>query len=210
MNRFEDCRSAHEVLDQIIDEWCERERQQRTAKGLPTPKKSDLKIEIGRAIGLGNGDDESSAGKGIYRYCSGETPLGVEKALQVCRYINNYDLIRWLGFQAGLIMTPRAIVDSACELPEDALYEEIALCLNEASHYVEMLSFCYRSPASFGSLRIIDETCMQAVTQMEKTRLMLKKLIEGAIKSGTQGALFGFGHNEKKKNPPQKSRAIKP
>jgi hypothetical protein len=208
MNRFQDCRNAHEVLDQIIDEWCEKERQGRTAQGLPTPKKSDLKTELGRAIGLGNGEDENSAGKGIYRYCSGETPLSVEKTLQICRYIGNYDMVRWLGFQSGLIMTPRAIIEAVGDLPEETLYEEIAACLKEASNFVETLSYTYRSSASFGSLKLIDEAMQRTVTQMEKSRLMLKKLIEGALKPGTQGALFGFKGDESKKTC-KKDRAIK-
>jgi hypothetical protein len=206
MNKFQDCRSVYEVLDLILDEWCESEKQKRAAQGLPTPKKSDLKTEIGRAIGLGNGDDESSAGKGIYRYCSGETLISVEKALQICRHINNYDLIRWLGFQSGLIMTPRAIIESVGDLPEEALYEEIAACLSEASKFAETLSYVYRTAASFGSLKLIDESLLRAVAQMEKARLMLKRLIEGALKPGTQGALFRFKDDENKKRQSKKNR----
>jgi hypothetical protein len=89
-NHFQACKTSHEVCDIVIDEWCDREREIRP---IPVTKLA-LKNELGRAIGLGKGDDPNAPAKGIYRYCSDETPLSVEKTLLICDYIRNYELIQ--------------------------------------------------------------------------------------------------------------------
>ncbi len=193
MNKFAEYKNGHEVLDEIIDEWCERKCGERVAKGLPASKKTDLKTELGLAIGLGNSDDPQSAGKGIYRLLSGETPISVERALLICRHIDDYRFIQWLGYQTGMLMTQRAVVESVGDLSEEDVFEEIVRCIKDASQFVETLSLTYKSAASFGSLRMVDEIFMKAITQMEKTRLMLRKLVEKTLKPGTQGAFWpGF------------------
>jgi len=58
-DRFHSFKSPHEVLDVIIDEWCDGQRETR-----PVPvTKLELKNELGRAVGLGNGDDCNTAAK---------------------------------------------------------------------------------------------------------------------------------------------------
>ncbi len=191
-SRFKEYRNAHEILDEVIDEWCERERRRRIEKGLPPPKKSDLKTELGRAVGLGNGDDEKSAGKGIYRYCSGETPISIEKALQICNHIDNHEIIQWIGYQAGMLMTPRAAIDAIGECAEEDVFEEIVRCLKQATRFIETLSNTYQAAASLEAMTAVEEVFMRSILQMEKTRLMLKRLLETMISPGTQRS-FWFG-----------------
>lgn len=195
MNRFERFKSPCEVLDIIIDEWCDQERDIR-----PNPTtKLELKNELGRAIGLGNGDDPNAPAKGIYRYCSGETPLSVEKTLLICHYIENYEFIQWLGYQAGMIMTHRAIIDNLDGLANEDIFEQIVMCLKETTGFVETLSHTYQSKPCYQLIVRIEDVFLKAMLQMEKCRLMLRKLIERMIKPGSQGELW-FGFEPKKKN----------
>ncbi|GER92659.1 hypothetical protein A45J_0377 [hot springs metagenome] len=199
VNRFENYKYAHEVLDIVIDEWCDRERERRRLEGLPPISKLELKNELGRAIGLGNGDADNSAGKGIYRYCSGETPITVEKALQICHYIKKYDFIQWIGYQAGMLMTHRIAIENLDGIDEDDMLYEIVSCLKDTTKFVETLSSTYQSKASFEAIRIIEDVFMKAILQMEKTRIMLKKLIERMLKPGTQGSFWLMPEKKKKK-----------
>ncbi len=190
MSKFSEYRKPHEVLDAVIDGWCDRECLSRQEKGFPFVSKLDLKNELGKAVGLGNGDCDNSAGKGIYRYCSGETPISVEKALLICRYIDNYDFISWIGFQSGMMMTPRAAVESVGELGEEELFGEIVDCLINAGDLTKILSRAYNAAASFNSLREIEEAFRKSILQMERTRLLLTELIERSLKPGTQGKFW--------------------
>lgn len=190
MARFSEYREPHEVLDAVIDTWCESECQARRDSGFPLVSKLDIKNELGKAIGLGNGDNDTSAARGVYRLCSGETPITVEKALLICRYINNYDFISWIGFQSGMMMTPRAAVESISQLGEEELFSEIVDCLLNAGDLTKTLSKAYQSTASFNSLREIEEQFRKSILQQEKTRLMLTELIERGLRSGTQGGLW--------------------
>ena len=204
MNRFEQYKNPHEVLDTIIDEWCDAERDRRRRAGLPVPSKLELKNELGRAVGLGNGDDSNSAGKGIYRYCSGETPVSIEKALQISHYIKNYEIVQWMGYHAGMLMTPRTLIESIEHLEEEDMFSEIVKCLKDTTKFVETLSSTYQSRANAGALMLIEEVFMRALLQMEKTRLMLKKLVERMLKPGTQGTLWWI--EEKKKDQKRKKK----
>ncbi|MEW6115346.1 MAG: hypothetical protein AB1553_00390 [Nitrospirota bacterium] len=199
MNRFEQYKNSYEVLDAIIDEWCDAERERRRQAGLPVLSKLELKNELGRAVGLGNGDDSNSAGKGIYRYCSGETPISIEKAILICNYINNNELVQWMGYHTGMLMTPRTVIESIGDLEEEDMFSEIVKCLKDTTKFVETLSSTYQSKANAGALMVIEEVFMRALLQMEKTRLMLKKLVERMLKPGTQGALWWTEEKKKRK-----------
>jgi hypothetical protein len=200
VNRFENFKNAHEVLDTVIDEWCDRERERRKLEGLPPVSKLELKNELGRAVGLGNGDADNSAGKGIYRYCSGETPISVEKTILICHHIKNYEFIQWMGYQTGMLMTHRSIIENLDGIDEDDMLHEIVKCLKDTTKFVETLSSTYQSKASFEAIRIIEDVFMRAILQMEKTRLMLKRLVERMLKPGTQGAFWWMQEKKKKKN----------
>lgn len=195
-SRFQTCKTPHEILDIVIDEWCDRERETR-----PNPTtKLELKNELGRAIGLGNGDDPNAPAKGIYRYCSGETPLSVEKALLICRYIKNYELIQWMGYQAGMIMTPRETIDHIDTLDAEDIFDEIVSCLRENTSFIETLSKTYQAKPCFEMVTRIEGIFLKTVLQMEKCRLMFRKLIEKMMDPGSQGELwFGFESKKKRK-----------
>lgn len=208
MNRFGEYKKPYEVLDAVIDEWCDRERASRTEKGLPVRSKLELKNELGRIAGLGNGDAENSSAKGIYRLCSGETPISVEKALEICDYIGDYRFIQWIGFCSGMLMTRKAVIDAVEDLSEDGIYEEISKCFAGAGHLAKTLSDAYQSPASFSSLNMIEESFLQVNLQLEKTRLLLRELIERSLRPGTQGALWA-GIGERKKDKRRSGRAGK-
>ncbi|MBI5205090.1 MAG: hypothetical protein HZA11_09250 [Nitrospirae bacterium] len=199
MNKFENYKNAYEILDAVIDEWCDRERERRRQEGLPPISKLELKNELGRAAGLGNGDADNSAGKGIYRYCSGETPITVDKAMQICHYIKSYEFIQWMGYQTGMLMTHRSIIENLDGINEEDILSEIVKCLKDTTKFVETLSSTYQSKASFDAIRIIEDVFMRAILQMEKTRLMLKKLVEMMLEPGTQVS-FWLMPEKKKKN----------
>lgn len=205
MNRFESFKSPHEVLDVIIDEWCDREREDREKRGISKVSKLALKNEIGRAIGLGNGEDPNSPAKAIYRYCSGETPLSLEKSLMICNFIKNYELIQWTGYQAGMIMTPRTVITDLESLSNEDIFDQIVKCLRETTGFVEMLSTTYQSKPCYELVVKIENVFLKAMLQMEKCRLMLKKLIERMIEPGAQGELwFGFESKKMKKKRGQR------
>jgi len=195
-SRFQTCKTPHEVCDIIIDEWCDREREIR-----PTPvTKLELKNELGRAIGLGNGDDPNAPAKGVYRYCSGETPLSVEKALLICNYIKNYELIQWLGYQAGMIMTPRTVIDHLESLDAEDIFDEIVACLKETTNFIETLSTTYQAKPCFELVVRIEGVFLKTALQMEKCRLMFRKLIEKMMQPGSQGEIWlGFESKKKRK-----------
>ncbi|TAN40766.1 MAG: hypothetical protein EPN22_16845 [Nitrospirae bacterium] len=199
MNRFSHFKNPHEILDTVIDEWCDRERERRKQEGIPPLSKLELKNELGHAVGLGNGGDDNSAGKGIYRYCSGETLISIDKALQICHYIRNYELIQWQGYQCGMLMTHRSVLDHIDEIEEEDMLDEIVKCLKDTTKFVETLSSTYQQKASFEAIRIIEDVFMKAILQMEKTRLMLKKLVERMLKPGTQGTLWCMPEKKNKK-----------
>lgn len=188
-NRFYGCKTAHEVLDIVIDEWCDRERDTR-----PSPtSKLELKNELGRVVGLGNGDDHNAPAKGIYRYCSGETPLSIEKALAISRYIRNYELIQWIGYQAGMIMTPRAAIEQLDSLGPEDILDQIVECLKDTTRFIETLSRSYQSKPCLELINRIEGVFLKTSLQMEKCRLMFRKLIEKMLNPGRQGEIwFGF------------------
>jgi hypothetical protein len=189
MNRFKHVRSVHEVLDTVVDEWCERERSERAAKGV-TVSKLALKNELGRAIGLGNGDDPNSAAKAVYRYCSGETPVSIEKGLAVCHHIKNYELIQWIGFEGGMIMTPKAVINDLEALDDSDILGEIVSCLTESTSLVSLLSTAYHGKPSFELITKVEDVFLRAMLQMEKCRLMLRHVIERMLQPGSQGELW--------------------
>jgi hypothetical protein len=193
MNRFDSFRSPEEVLDIVVDEWCGREREYREKRGIAKVSKLELKNELGRAIGLGNGEDQNAAAKAIYRYCSGETPLSLGKALMICKFIENYELIQWAGYQVGMIMTPRAVINDLEALSNEDIFDEIVGCLKDTTGFVEMLSTTYQSKPCYELIVRIEDVFLKAMLQMEKCRLMLRKLIERMIEPGSQGELWLFG-----------------
>jgi len=145
MNRFDSCKSPQEVLDVVIDEWCCKEKEAREKGCISKISKLELKNELGRAIGLGNGEGQNSPAKGIYRYCSGETSLPLEKALMICKFIKNYKLIQWAGYQVGMIMTPRAVINNLETLSNEDIFDQIVKCLKETTRFVEIPSNIYQS-----------------------------------------------------------------
>jgi len=192
-SRFQTCKTDYEVLDIVIDEWCDRERETRHTPAT----KLELKNELGRAIGLGNGDNHDAPAKSVYRYCSGETPLSVSKALAICNYIKNYELIQWLGYQAGMIMTSRAEVDKLDGMDAEDIFDNIVFCLKETTNFIETLSKTYQSKPCFELITRIEGVFLKTSLQMEKCRLMFRKLIEKMMKPGAQGELW-FGFESKK------------
>ncbi len=196
INRFQNYKTPHEVLDVVIDEWCDEEKQTRHVPA----SKLELKNELGRAVGLGNGEDNNTAAKGIYRYCSGETPLSLDKALHICRYIHNYELIQWMGYQAGMIMTPRAVLDELDGMDASDIFDQIVECLKDTTSFIETLSRTYQSKPCFELITKIEGVFFKATLQMERCRLMFRKLIEKMMKPGTQGEIwFGFESKTKKR-----------
>lgn len=188
-SRFQNFKLPHEVLDVIIDEWCDHERQ---VRHVPTTK-LELKNELGRSVGLGNGDENNTPAKGIYRYCSGETPLSLDKALAICRYMQNFELIQWMGYQAGMVMTPRAVIEELEGLDAADIFDQIVECLTDTTQFIETLSRTYQSKPCFELITKIEGVFFKATLQMERCRLMFRKLIEKMMKPGAQGELwFGF------------------
>ena len=197
-NRFYDCKHAYEVLDILIDEWCDNERDTRPSH----TSKLELKNELGRAVGLGNGDDHNAPAKGIYRYCSGETALSIEKALVISRYIRNYELIQWIGYQSGMIMTPRAAIDELDSMGPEDILDQIVECLKDTTRFIETLSRSYQSKPCLELINRIEGVFLKTSLQMEKCRLMFRKLIEKMLKPGSQGEIwFGFESTTKRKTP---------
>lgn len=192
-SRFQNFKLPHEVIDVIIDEWCDRERGTRA---VPTTK-LELKNELGRAVGLGNGEENNTPAKGIYRYCSGETPLSLDKALAICRYMHNFELIQWMGYQAGMVMTPRAVIEELEGLETADIFDQIVECLTDTTYFIETLSRTYQSKPCFELITKIEGVFFKATLQMERCRLMFRKLIEKMMKPGSQGELW-FGFEEKK------------
>ena len=168
----------NELLDRIIDEWCIKEISKCQRRNNTYISKLSLKNELGKAIGLGTGQDPNSAAKGIYRYCSGETPLSVEKALMISRHIKNYELIQWIGWNAGTIMIPREIIHhNGIENPKYTI-REILKFVKLAHLCSEKLFFATQRKPNPAAIKSIENSFFKVVLQAEKCRFILKKFIE--------------------------------
>ncbi len=178
-------RAPHELLTEIIDEWVAKEQAERRKIGIPCSKTS-LKAELGRSLGLGNGADPDSAGRAIYRLCSGEQPLSLDRALDISHRTRDYRLVQWFGYQAGVLMTPRAAIGSADSLEDEDLVNQLARCLQENSSFVGLLSNAYTSKPSRQLVCAVEEAYCRLCLELEKTRLLGITLLENAL-SGKAG-----------------------
>jgi hypothetical protein len=174
--------APHEILDLIVDEWTIAEKAAREAKGIPTSK-LQLKTELGRAMGLGNGSDSDDAAlKGVYRYCSGETPLSLEKAIIVSSYIKDDRLAQWFAFRLGLVATPRAALDEA-DLSGDDVFLSLIESQQKTSSLLSLLSSAYQKKPSRRIMGEIEATHQQALEALEKSRLLMLRAMEAMLKS---------------------------
>jgi hypothetical protein len=171
------------LLDEVIDDWVASEKANREKKGM-TVSKLQLKTELGRAIGLGNGSDsEDAALKGVYRYCSGETPLSLEKAIAVCRHIDDYRIAEWFAFRCGLLTTPRSTIEDLETLENEDVFLQLVEAQKQTSSFIALLSSIYQQKPSLKLMTDIENSHQKAALSMEKGRASLLALMEKMMKS---------------------------
>ncbi len=175
--------SVYEVLDDAIDSYVTKEKAVLEKKGITTSK-LEIKIRLARSIGLGNGAESGDAPlKALYRLCSGETQISIERAILLCQQIEDYRLIEFCAFKCGLLTTPRAAVDAGSMDGED-VFQTVVELQKETSGLVALLSSAYGSKPSRSQLSAIETAHLRAATAMERSTLLLIGFMKGMLKTG--------------------------
>lgn len=175
--------TVHEILDEAIDAYVAKEKARIESRGIITSK-LEIKARLARAIGLGNGGDGSDAAlKALYRLCSGETQISLERVILLCQQIQDYRLIEFAAFRCGLLTTPRAAIDADALDGEDIFLAVIEL-QKETSALVALLSAAYASRPSHNQMVAIEAAHKSAATAMERTTLLLVRFMGEMLKTG--------------------------
>jgi hypothetical protein len=174
--------SVQELFSEVVDDWVSSEKTSREKKGIPTSKVR-LKTELGRAMGLGNGSDsDDGALKGLYRYASGETSLSLAKTVAVCIFTKDTRLLEWGAFRAGLIATPRTMVDNGDLTGEDVFLSLIEAQKETASLFA-LLSSAYQEKPSRELMRDIENLHQRAILAIERGRILMLSFMDKMLKS---------------------------
>lgn len=179
--------AAHEILDEAVDQFISEEKAIREKQGIATSK-LQLKTALARSVGLGNGaDSDDAALKALYRLCSGETPLSMERAIALCQQIKDYRLIEWAAFRCGLLTTPRMTIDDVEQLDGEDVFAQVIEVQKETSGFVALLSSAYQSKPNRHLMNAIEDAHQKAALAMEKSAVLLVRFMEKMLKTEGKG-----------------------
>jgi hypothetical protein len=178
--------TINEILDDTVDQWVSEEKCRLEKEGIEASK-LQLKTRLARSIGLGAGSDSDNAAlKALYRFCSGETPLSIERALLIGQQTRDYRLIEWSAWQVGLLTTPR--ITNGGDLPDgEDIFLQIVELQKETSGFVALLSAAVQGKPSRNLINAIEDAHRKAALSMDKSARLLSGFVRQMLKTGAAG-----------------------
>ena len=173
---------AHEILDEIVDKFVNEEKGRLEKKGIKA-RKIEIKTRLARAIGLGNGaDSDDAALKALYRLCSGESALSIERAVLISQETGDLRLIEWCAFRTGLITTPRVAIADLDALDAEDVFAQIVTLQQETSALVALLTTVYQNKPSEDTIGAVESAHRNVSLTLEKSTLLLIRFMERMLK----------------------------
>ncbi len=185
--KVEQYQAVNEILDDTVDRWVTEEKGRLEKEGI-SASKLQLKTRLARSIGLGHGSDSDDAAlKALYRLCSAETPLSIERAILIAQQTHDCRLIEWAAWRAGLLTTPRVGIPDADLLDGEDIFLQVVELQRETSSFVALLSAALQGKPSRQLVNAIENAHQKAATSMERSARLLSGFIKQMLKKGAAG-----------------------
>lgn len=180
--------AVNEILDEIVDRYVTEEKGRLEKKGIEA-RKIEIKTRLAKSVGLGNGSDSDDAAlRALYRLCSGESSLSLERAALITRQTGDYRLVESLAWSVGLLTTPRVAVDDLDSLDAEDIFAQIVTLQQESASLVTLLMSAYQGRPSREIVSAIEDAHRKAALSMEKgTALLIRSLVDKMLKTGAAG-----------------------